>query len=256
MKKNFIRLRRMQYTMSEENFVQSKRIIIAIDGYSSCGKSTLAKALARKLHYNFIDSGSMYRAVTLYLVENYITLQQLRSFEQDELDSLLDKVFITFKINPSTGLSEVYLNGRNVEDSIRDMKISDLVSPVSAVSSIRKRMVKLQQGYGEKKGVVMDGRDIGTKVFPQAELKIFMTASKSIRAKRRFDELSAKGYMVTMDEVYRNIEERDNADTTRAESPLVQAPDAILLDNSHLTEEDQLHFALNELRKLNIEVQS
>jgi len=252
-KKNFIRLGRMRYTMSEEISASSGKIIIAIDGYSSCGKSTLAKALARSLHYNFIDSGSMYRAVTLFMVENNISLQQLQSYSPAELNDFLDKISITFKVNPGTGFSEVYLNGKNVESSIRDMKISDLVSPVSAISAIRKRMVKLQQGYGDKKGIVMDGRDIGTKVFPNAELKIFMTANNAVRAKRRFDELTSKGYMVTMDEVHRNIEERDYADTHRADSPLRQASDAVLLDNSHLDEKQQWEFALEEFRKLNLE---
>ena len=230
--------------------------MIAIDGYSSCGKSTLAKALARKLHYHFIDSGSMYRAVTFYLVENKISLQQLQGMKPEELESLLDKIDITFKVNPSTGLSEVYLNGKNVEAYIRELKISDLVSPVSAIPAIRKRMVKLQQSYGEKKGIVMDGRDIGTKVFPDAELKIFMTANDAVRAKRRFDELTAKGFMVTMDEVHRNIRERDYADTHRAESPLRQAPDAILLDNSNLDEQEQFDFVMNELEKMKVLVQN
>ena len=232
--------------------MQSNKIIIAIDGYSSCGKSTLAKALAKNLHYNFIDSGSMYRSITWYLIEQNISLQQLHGLSPQELESLLDNIGITFVVNPATGLSEVYLNGKNVESKIREMKVSDLVSPVSAMPAIRKRMVKLQQSYGEHKGIVMDGRDIGTRVFPEAELKIFMTADKTVRAKRRFDELSAKGFMVTMDEVYRNIDERDYADTTRSESPLRQAPDAILLDNSRLDEDQQLQFALNEFKKVEV----
>jgi cytidylate kinase len=232
--------------------VASKKIVIAIDGYSSCGKSTLAKAIAKTLHYNFIDSGSMYRAITLYFVQQKITLDKIKSMSAEELESVLDKIQITFKVNPETGLSEVYLNGKNVEGMIREMKISDMVSPVSAIPAIRKRMVKLQQQYGEQKGIVMDGRDIGTKVFPEAELKIFMTADKQIRAKRRFDELTNKGYTVTMDEVYRNIEERDIADTTREESPLLQAPDAIVLDNSEMSEEDQLEFSLDQLRRMQV----
>jgi cytidylate kinase len=240
------------YHMSEESSAQSKKIIIAIDGYSSCGKSTLAKALARRLHYNFIDSGSMYRAVTLYLIENNISLEQLQSLSPEALETLLDNITITFQVSPATHLSEVYLNGRNVESLIRDLKVSDLVSPVSAIPAIRKRIVNLLQSYDEHKGIVMDGRDIGTKVFPQAELKIFMTANNTIRAKRRFDELTAKGFMVTMDEVYRNIEERDYADTHRSESPLRKAPDAILLDNSYLNEREQLEFALKELKKMEV----
>jgi len=239
--------------MSEEPSVKPRKIIVAIDGYSSCGKSTLAKALARKLNYNFIDSGSMYRSISLYLIENNISLKQLESLSPEELESLLDKIEITFKINPETRLSEVYLNGRNVEPFIRELKVSDLVSPVSAIPAIRKRIVKLLQSYGEKKGIVMDGRDIGTNVFPEAELKIFMTANNMIRAKRRFDELTHKGYMVTMDEVHRNIEERDYADTHRKENPLRKAPDAIVLDNSYLNEREQLEFALKAFNKLEVE---
>ena len=232
--------------------MQSGKIIIAIDGYSSCGKSTLAKALAQQLHYHFIDSGSMYRAITWYLIENKISVEQLKSLAPQELEDLLDKILITFYVDSSNGLSEVYLNGKNVESFIRSLQVSEMVSPVSAIYAIRKRMVRLQQSYGMHKGIVMDGRDIGTKVFPNAELKIFMTADKNVRAKRRFNELTSKGFMVTMDEVYSNIQERDNADTTRTESPLRQAPDAILLDNSDLTEEQQLEFALNEFRKVEV----
>ena len=221
-----------------------KKIIIAIDGYSSCGKSTLAKALARKLHYNFIDSGSMYRAVTYYVIQKNIPLARLQSMSEAELNKLLDEISITFHVNPETKLSEIYLNGEYAEKYIRSMEVSQLVSPVSAIHAIRVRLVAIQHSYGEKKGIVMDGRDIGTKVFPEAELKIFMTADKHVRAKRRYDELFAKGVNVTMDEVYKNIESRDLQDTTRKESPLVQAADAIVLDNSNLNEEEQLEFAL------------
>jgi len=242
------------YTMKEESSVGPKKIIIAIDGYSSCGKSTLAKALAKKLHYNFIDSGSMYRAVTLYLIGHSISVEELKAMDASALGDLLKQIQITFKVNPETRLSEVYLNGKNVEAYIRELKVSDQVSPVSAIPQIRKQMVKLQQSYGEQKGVVMDGRDIGTKVFPDAELKFFMTANKTIRAKRRFDELTAKGFVVTMDEVYRNIEERDYADTHRSESPLRQADDAIVLDNSNMDENEQLDFALKHLQKMHIVV--
>ncbi|MCX6291913.1 MAG: (d)CMP kinase [Bacteroidetes bacterium] len=240
--------------MNDERSADPGKIIIAIDGYSSCGKSTLAKALARTLHYHFIDSGSMYRAVTHYLVEHGISLDQLHSLSPVEMEALLDNIHITFRVNPSTGFSEVHLNGKNVESFIRELKVSDLVSPVSAIAAIRKRMVKLQQSYDDHKGIVMDGRDIGTKVFPHAELKIFMTANNAIRAKRRFDELCAKGYMVTMDEVYRNIEERDYADTHRSESPLRKADDAIVLDNSDMNEQQQLDFALNELKRMGVEI--
>jgi len=225
-----------------------KKIIIAIDGYSSCGKSTLAKALARKLGYRYIDSGSMYRAVTFFVQREGISIDQLQHMPEPELEKLLDRISITFKVNPATGLSEIYLNDENVEHQIRDMKVSDWVSPVSAIHAIRQRMVALQHSYGINKAIVMDGRDIGTAVFPEAEVKIFMTAKKEIRAKRRFDELSHKGFMVTMDEVIRNIDTRDYTDTHRAESPLRQAEDAIVLDNSNLDEKQQLDFALEIIR--------
>ncbi len=231
-----------------------KRIIIAIDGYSSCGKSTLAKALARKLHYNYIDSGAMYRAVTYYFIHNKTSLSQLQSMKEDELNSLLKNIDIEFHVNPETKLSEIYLNGEYAEQHIRSMEVSQLVSPISALHSIRVKLVALQHKYGKQKGIVMDGRDIGTKVFPEAELKIFMTANKVVRAKRRYDELTSKGVKVTMDEVFKNIESRDLQDTTRKESPLVQASDAVVLDNSDLNEEQQLDFALNLVKKLGVEV--
>ena len=229
---------------------ESGKIIIAIDGYSSCGKSTLAKALARNLSYVFIDSGSMYRAVTWYLLNNDITPEAVSAMTPEQLAELLDQIHISFSVNPDTGLSEVFLNGQNVESLIRTLQVSDQVSAVSAVPEIRHRMVALQKSYGRDKGIVMDGRDIGTTVFPDAELKLFMTANKQVRARRRFEELTAKGYTVTMDEVYRNIEERDHADTHRQESPLRQAEDAIVLDNSDLNEQQQLEFALEQLRNL------
>jgi len=226
------------------------KIIIAIDGYSSCGKSTLAKALAMNLSYVFIDSGSMYRAVTWYLLNHNISTEDVIALTPEQLKELLDEIHISFSVNPDTGLSEVYLNGLNVESLIRTLQVSDRVSAVSAIPEIRHRMVALQQSYGRDKGIVMDGRDIGTTVFPDAELKLFMTANKQVRARRRFEELTAKGYTVTMEEVYRNIEERDHADTHRKESPLRQAPDAIVLDNSDLNEQQQLEFALDQLRNL------
>jgi cytidylate kinase len=229
-----------------------RKIIIAIDGYSSCGKSTLAKALARHLSYLFIDSGSMYRAVTLYLQNQNLPMEELQAMPPVFLKKLLDEIHISFSVNPDTGLSEVYLNGQMVENLIRTLQVSDQVSAVSAIPEIRHRMVALQQSYGRDKGIVMDGRDIGTTVFPEAELKIFMTANNQVRARRRFEELTAKGYSVTMEEVHRNIEERDYADTHRSESPLRQADDAVVLDNSSLDEQQQLEFALNELRKLQV----
>jgi CMP/dCMP kinase len=230
-----------------------KKIIIAIDGYSSCGKSTLAKALARRLHYNYIDSGAMYRAVTYYFLQKNIFLNQLQTMEEEELNRLLDEIDISFHVNPETKLSEIYLNEEKAEEHIRSMRISELVSPVSAVHAIRVKLVSIQHSYGAKKGLVMDGRDIGTKVFPEAELKIFMTAAKDVRAKRRYDELISKGVSVTMEEVYKNIESRDLQDTTRRESPLIQAPDAIVLDNSNLNEQKQLDFALNLVKRLGIQ---
>jgi cytidylate kinase len=228
----------------------TRKIIIAIDGYSSCGKSTISKAIAKQLQYRYIDSGAMYRAVTFFIQQNDISLEQLQSMSPEQIERMMDHVHITFRINHETGLSEVYLNEQNVEQKIRDLKVSDWVSPVSAIPEIRHRLVALQQSYGKEKGIVMDGRDIGTEVFPGAELKIFMTARKEVRAKRRFDEMSEKGFMVTMDEVARNIEDRDYTDTHRAESPLRKAGDAIVLDNSDMNETEQLAFAMNLVRNV------
>jgi cytidylate kinase len=221
-----------------------KKIIVAIDGYSSCGKSTLAKAIAKYLHYNYIDSGAMYRAATLHMLENKLTVADLHAMNEEQMQEFLSEIKITFHLNPETKLSEIYLNGMNVDQQIRTMQISDLVSPVSAIPAIRKRMVEKQKWYGGHKGIVMDGRDIGTTVFPQAELKIFMTADHAVRAKRRYDELTAKGYSITMEDVFRNIESRDYQDTHRSESPLRQAEDAIVLDNSALNENEQMTIAL------------
>ena len=225
------------------------KIVIAIDGYSSCGKSTLAKALAKELSYNYIDSGAMYRAVTLYMLEKGLEVTDLQIMDVEKLHEFLHEVNIQFGLNPETGLSEIFLNGRNIESDIRGMNVSDAVSPVSAIAAIRTMMVKKQQAYGRHKGIVMDGRDIGTTVFPDAELKIFMTARKEIRAKRRFDELTAKGYMVTIDEVHGNLESRDLQDTQRTTSPLRQAPDAIVLDNSDLNQKEQLAVALEWVKE-------
>jgi len=242
------------FTMQEEPSLNKRKIIIAIDGYSSCGKSTMAKALAKKLHYRYIDSGAMYRAITLFIQQHGISLDELQAMTSEQLEKLMDHIHISFHLNPETKLSEVYLNDENVEEKVRSLKVSDWVSPVSAIAEIRKRMVALQQSYGKDKGIVMDGRDIGTRVFKDAELKIFMTANKSIRAKRRFDELNEKGFMVTIDEVLKNIEDRDHTDTHRAESPLRQAEDAIILDNSNMNQDEQLKFSLEQLRKLNVPV--
>ncbi|MBN4062297.1 MAG: cytidylate kinase [Flavobacteriales bacterium] len=219
-----------------------RKIIIAVDGYSSCGKSTLAKQLAKELGHVYVDSGAMYRAVTLFSIEhNFIDRDNVK--KQELIDSL-DDIQISFKPNAEFGFSETFLNGKNVEKEIRQMKVATHVSKISAIKEVRKKLVSLQCKIGRNGGVVMDGRDIGSVVFPDAELKIFMTADKEIRAKRRFDELYAKGESVSMEEVKKNIEERDYLDTHREESPLVQAKDAIVLDNSNLTPQQQLEVAL------------
>jgi len=219
-----------------------KRIIIAIDGYSSCGKSTMAKELARSIHYRYIDSGAMYRAVTLFCLEKGF-------FNKDILDveavkQSISDIHISFKYNENTGNSDTYLNGRNVEKQIRSMAVADKVSPVAAVGFIREAMVKQQQAMGENKAIVMDGRDIGTVVFPDAELKLFVTARPEVRAQRRLEELIAKGEPATFEDVLKNIEKRDWIDSTRKDGPLQQAPDAIVLDNSELTIAEQNAFLL------------
>lgn len=215
-----------------------KKIIIAIDGFSSCGKSTLAKALAKALNYGFVDSGAMYRAVTLYLIENGISVHDVAAIEQ-----ALSNIQIRFQAGPSG--NRTFLNGRDVEDKIRSMEVSDLVSPVAAVTIVRRAMVQQQQEMGTEKGIVMDGRDIGTVVFPDAELKIFVTADPEVRAQRRFLELQGKGQQVPLEEVKKNLEERDHIDSTREDSPLKQAEDALVLDNTALNQEEQLEVALD-----------
>lgn len=225
-----------------------KKVVIAIDGFSSCGKSTMAKDLARKVNYIYIDSGAMYRAVTLYCLQNGL-------FDGDQLDEeklreQIENVHISFKLNEQS-LPETYLNGKNVEAEIRDMEVSNKVSIVSAVAFVRKEMVRLQQQMGEKKGIVMDGRDIGTVVFPNAELKIFVTATPEIRAQRRFDELRAKGNTdVTYGEVFENLKQRDYLDQTRSEAPLKKADDALLLDNTNLTKEEQMSWLLSKFNEV------
>lgn len=228
------------------------RLVIAIDGYSSCGKSTVAKALARKLHLHYIDSGAMYRAVTLYFLRNGISIPEPSEVNHDGIDyqPILDKVHISFRINKETGFSEVYLNGECVEQEIRTMEISENVSHVSSIREVRKKMVHLQQLAGKEGGLVMDGRDIGTTVFPNADLKIFMKADPDIRAQRRFKELSAKGMNVTREEVIQNLVGRDYEDSHREESPLRKAPDAVILDNSHMNFEEQVDFVMQELNRL------
>ena len=214
--------------------------IIAIDGYSSCGKSTLAKALAKRLHYVYIDSGAMYRAVTLYFIRNHVSMT-----DPVQVADALAAIHIDF--HQEAGKTHVLLNGEDVSAEIRQMYVSESVSEVSALKFVRAAMVRLQQQLGQRRNLVMDGRDIGTTVFPDATLKIFMTADPNVRAERRYLELNAKGETVTLEEVFENLAHRDYIDTTREESPLVQAHDAIVLDNTHLNEEEQLQFVLDRL---------
>lgn len=219
-----------------------ERIIIAIDGYSSCGKSTLAKAIAARLGYAYVDSGAMYRAVTLYFLHHHIPLDDAPAIEE-----ALHNIHIDFHYNPILQRNETWLNGESVEEAIRSLEVSNLVSPVSAIKSVRTTMVHLQRKAGKNKGIVMDGRDIGTNVFPNAEIKIFMTASPEIRAQRRFDELKAKGQHHTPEEIQYNLAERDRIDTTRSENPLIQASDALVLDNSLMNEQEQLEWAMIQI---------
>ena len=217
----------------------TKKIVIAIDGFSSCGKSTFAKAIASKLGYIFIETGAMYRAVTLY------ALQRGAISESGEVDAaavvaLLGEVDITFKFNPERGASDIYVNGEFAEDKIRGIEVSNCVSRVSSIREVREKLVAMQQQMGRDRGVVMDGRDIGTVVFPDAELKIYMTADARVRAERRYAELKAKGDDVTLDEILKNVISRDNADMTREISPLRRADDAIELDNSQMSVEEQM----------------
>lgn len=216
----------------------NKKIVIAIDGYSSCGKSTVAKQLAKELAYIYIDSGAMYRAVTLYFLRHHIDLNN-----EAEVEEALHHIHISFHLN-NQNQPEVYLNEENVEQQIRTMEISNHVSPVSAIKAVRIAMVKQQQKLGERKGMVMDGRDIGTTVFPDAELKIFLTANPMVRAQRRYEELMAKQEHVSLDDVLQNLAERDRIDSTRAESPLRKADDAIEVDNTTLTREEQLNLLI------------
>lgn len=226
-----------------------KKINIAIDGVSSSGKSTMAKDLAKKIGYIYIDSGAMYRAVTLYCLQNNLVNDD-KTINEEELKTQLPNIHIDFKLNPDTRKPDTYLNGHNVEAEIRGMEVSALVSPVSAIGFVRKEMVKQQQAMSLKKGVVMDGRDIGTVVFPNAELKIFVTASPELRAKRRMDELRERGNNdTTYEEVLENIKYRDHHDKNRKESPLRKAHDAIELDNSTINIEQQLQWAIDMYQK-------
>lgn len=215
-----------------------KKIVIAIDGFSSCGKSTMAKDLAREVGYIYVDTGAMYRAVTLFAMRNDV-LDAEGNIDETRLKALLPDVKLTFQLNNETKLPEVCLNGENVERYIRTLEVSQHVSPIAALPFVREKLVEQQQAMGNEKGIVMDGRDIGTVVFPNAELKIFVTASAEIRAQRRFKELEAKGMPADFDEILQNVEQRDYIDTHRETSPLRQADDALVLDNSHLTIAEQ-----------------
>lgn len=225
-----------------------KKITIAIDGFSSCGKSTMAKDLAKEIGYIYIDSGAMYRAVTLYSLQQGI-------FGADGIDEVrlqqeMEQIHISFQLNATTGRPDTYLNGVNVEQQIRTMEVSSHVSPIAALPFVRKAMVKQQQEMGKAKGIVMDGRDIGTTVFPDAELKIFVTASPEIRAQRRYDELKAKGEQANLQEILENVKQRDYIDQHRETSPLRKADDALLLDNSQLTIAEQKEWLYQQFNRL------
>ena len=218
-----------------------QKIVIALDGYSSCGKSSTAKKVASKLGYSFIDTGAMYRAVSLYFHQNYVSLTNPK-----EIEKALDEIHIHFEYNDKSGKSDVFLNGINVEDEIRKMYISNMVSEVSAITAVRKAMVAQQQKMGKKRGLVMDGRDIGTKVFPDAEVKIFMTADPLIRAQRRQKELMEKGEIVDLDDILANIKKRDIIDSSREEGPLTKAVEAVELDTSFMTLDEQVDFVIEQ----------
>lgn len=215
----------------------TKKITIAIDGFSSTGKSTVAKQLAKSLGYMYVDTGAMYRAVTLYAMENRFISKDF--FDSENLISSLDKIHLKFRFDENLGFGVIYLNDKKVEKEVRTLEVSQFVSKIAAISEVREKLVAQQQEMGKEKGVVMDGRDIGTVVFPDAELKIFMTASSEERANRRSKEMRENGENVNFEEVLQNIQERDRLDTTREDSPLVKSPDAIEIDNSHLTLQQQ-----------------
>lgn len=224
-----------------------KKIIIAIDGYSSCGKSTMAKDLARTIGYTYIDTGAMYRAVTLYAMRH--NLIEDDKVDADALAAQMDNIHITFSRDEATGLPFTRLNGENVEREIRSLAVSAHVSPVSALPFVRTALTRQQQEMGRAGGVVMDGRDIGTAVFPDATLKVFVTASAEVRAQRRYDELKAKGMEASFEDILKNVKERDYIDSHRDIAPLRQATDALVLDNSHMTIPEQKEWLLNEFRK-------
>lgn len=223
------------------------KITIAIDGFSSCGKSTLAKELAKELHYIFIDSGAMYRGVTLYAIQNGFVAEN--ELDRAGLILSLPEIQLSFKLNPETKSPELYLNGENVSKEIRTPRVSSKVSEIATIKEVRQKLVNSQREMGKNGGIVMDGRDIGSVVFPNAELKLFVTASIDVRTERRYEELIFKGISTTKEEVKANLSKRDQIDSTRSESPLIQTNDAILLDNTNLNREEQLEIALNLVRK-------
>jgi cytidylate kinase len=225
-----------------------KKINIAIDGYSSCGKSTIAKAVAKALYYFYVDTGAMYRAITLFALQNNC-IKKDQTIDEPMLIRLLDHVVVSFKYNTDSGEQEIYLNGVNVEKEIRSIQVSNHVSLVSAVKEVRIKLVRLQKRLAESKGVVMDGRDIGTVVMPDAELKIFMMADADVRSRRRYDELIAAGLDVSFEEIKSNITNRDLIDTTREIDPLRQAEDAVVVDNSNLTIDEQFEFVMAQAVK-------
>lgn len=226
-----------------------KKITIAIDGFSSCGKSTMAKDLAKEIGYIYVDTGAMYRSVTLYALRHNL-FNADGSIGEEELKAQMKNINISFQLNKTTGKPDTFLNGENVEKDIRSMEVSSHVSPIAALPFVRAALVAQQQRMGAGKGIVMDGRDIGTVVFPDAELKIFVTASAEVRAQRRYDELKAKGMEANFNDILKNVEERDYIDSHRATSPLRKAPDAIELDNSNLTIAQQQQWLYEQYRKV------
>lgn len=225
-----------------------KKITIAVDGFSSCGKSTMAKDLAREIGYVYVDSGAMYRAVTLYAMQHGL-IDATGKIDEESLRQQMQDITISFTFNPSTGRPDTYLNGTCVEQKIRTMEVSSHVSPIATLGFVREAMVEQQKEMGKAKGIIMDGRDIGTTVFPDAELKIFVTASAEVRAQRRFDELTAKGEVCNMEEILQNVKERDYIDSHREVSPLRQAEDAVVLDNSNMTIAEQKAWLLEQVRQ-------
>ena len=225
-----------------------KKIVIAIDGFSSCGKSTMAKSLARSVGYLYFDSGAMYRAVALFCIEEGLVDE--KGINTEVLRSRMDEIKITFEADPVTKNSITFLNGRNVEKEIRSLQVSRIVSPVAAIDFVRTNLIEQQREMGKAKGIVMDGRDIGTTVFPDAEMKIFVTASAEVRAQRRYDEIIARGDDADYNEILENVQQRDHIDQTREVSPLRKADDALLLDNSNMTREEQEQWLIEQFNKI------